>query len=65
MTGSGMRAPCAALGVGLDDGREVGAAVGEQVVDAAFGEPAEVGPGGGVRLEGEIQVFFHGFLLSN
>ena len=41
-----------ALGVRLDDRREVGAAVREQIVDAARGEQAEPGVGGRFGLEG-------------
>jgi hypothetical protein len=48
-----------ALGVGLDDRREVGAAVGEQVLDAARGEQAQPGFRGGLGLEGHGMVRSH------
>jgi hypothetical protein len=40
-----------ALGVGLDHRREIGAAVGEEVLDAARGEQPEPGVRGGFGLE--------------
>ena len=54
-----------ALGVGLDHRREVGAAVGEQVLDAARGEQAEPGVGGGFgALKVTGMVGFHGADLT-
>ena len=47
------------LGVGLDQRREVGAAVGEEVLDAARREQAEPGVRGGFGLKGDGMVRFH------
>jgi hypothetical protein len=52
------------LGIGFDDRREIGAAVGEQIVHAARGERAGVGLGGGLRFESEGQVGFHARMLN-
>ena len=48
-----------ALGVGLDDRGEVGAAVGEEVVHAAHGEEPHPGVGGGFGGEGHRGFGFH------
>ena len=46
------------LGVGLHDRREVGAAVREEIFDAARGEQTEPGVSCGFRLEGDKVVGF-------
>ncbi len=51
------------LGVGLDDRREVGAAIGEEVVDTAGGEQADPGLGGGLRGEGHRRIGLHAPML--
>ena len=52
-----------AFGVSLDDRREIGAAVGEQVFDAAGGEQPEPGFRCGFGLEGHRMVGFHAGML--
>ena len=51
------------LGIGLDDWGEVGAAVGKEIVDAARGEQADPGVGGGFRGEGHGRVGLHAAML--
>jgi hypothetical protein len=48
-----MRRPqCLGLGQGLDQGREIGARVCEQVFDAAIGENFQIGVSDGAVLDG-------------
>ena len=40
------------LGIGFDQRREIGARIGEQIVDAAVGQKREIGVGHGARRDG-------------